>query len=315
MIEHKLFLRVLFAGLACFAAGLIAAKAQEQTIDVTALLKEAKQKSDANWRMNPVNYPNYSYKWRKTWRQIDKSGKVEQHSEVYEILSPSKCLREKCRSAWILLEEDGRKVSADKIEKERIRAAEEFEKMEKEYGAVPMQPNREPSLAWMFFWHYRRIPPFSDEIEIFAKIDGQEILEKCEFFSREKELINGREAIALNFRPRADAVFDKKTSYLKKSEGKIWIDAEDKIFFRLAVWQKGTKFEKETSDYLLENAPAVYDMTRIDKSVWFFHLAEFRGLKNPSFFDTMKDDFSIEEFDFRLYTTEVKTVEIDKPKP
>lgn len=38
-------------------------------------------------------------------------------------------------------------------------------------------------------------------------------------------------------------------------EGKIWIDATDKVLMRLAAWQKGTKFpENATSDYLFARA-------------------------------------------------------------
>lgn len=198
------------------------------------------------------------------------------------------------------------------MEKERIKAGEKLEKLENDKQALPYPQKREFPIDWMRFTHFRG-RPLSNEYEIIIKLDGQEILEKCEFFSPEKELINGREAISLKFRPRADAVFGKETNYIRNAEGKIWIDAGDKVIFRLLIWQKDAKFEKETGDYLLEHAATVYDMTRTAENIWFFRFGEFRGLKNSPLLGQMKDDFSIEHFDHHFFKTEIKEVEIKNP--
>lgn len=284
----------------------------KEEIDISGLLKEARQKSDENWKKMLESFPNYSYKWRRTWRAADKKGTVTERSDLYEIFLPLKCRDTKCRAVSILLAEDGKAVSAEKIEKERIKAGEKLEKLENDSEAQAYPRRREFPLEWMRFSFFRR-RPLSDEIDIIVKIDGQEILEKCEFFSLAHELVNGREAISLKFRPRADAVFSKETNYVKNSEGKIWIDVADKVIFRLAVWQKGTKFDSDASDHLLGKAAAVYDMTRTAEGLWFFRFGEFRGLKNSSFLTEMKDDFSIENFDYRFFKTEIKQVETNKP--
>lgn len=307
----KLFLRFFCFCFAIFVASSFAL-AQNSEIDISALLKEAKQKTGENWQKMLESFPNYSYKWRRAWRAADKKGKIVERSDLYEIFLPLKCRDTKCRAVSILLAEDGKAVPAEKIEKERIKAGEKLEKLENDSEAQAYPRRREFPLDWMRFSHFRR-RPLSDEIDIIVKIDGQEILEKCEFFSPARELVNGREAISLKFGARSGAVFSKETNYVKNSEGKIWIDAADKVIFRLAVWQKGTKFENETSDHLLGKAPAVYDMTRTAESLWFFRFGEFRGLKNSSFLTEMKDDFSIENFDYRFFKTEIKQVETNKP--
>jgi hypothetical protein len=307
----------LFLQFCCFCAVIFVAFsnsvfAQTDKIDIPQLLKEARQKTDENWRTMLENYPNYTYKWRRVWRAADKKGKVEEKSDAFEIFMPLKCGDKKCRTVSILFEENGKLVSAEKLEKERIKAGEKLEKLENDKDAQGYPRKLDYPSDWMRFAHFKR-RPFSDETEIIVKMDGQEILEKCEFFSPEREQINGREAISLKFRPRADAVFSAKTNYLLNAEGKIWIDAGDKVIFRLLIWQKGTKFENETSDYLLEQAAAVYDMTRTREAVWYFRFAEFRGLKNSSLFGAMKDDFSIEHFDYHFFKTEIKEVELNKP--
>jgi hypothetical protein len=303
----KLFLQSCFF---CAAILLAFEHSVAAQIDVSQLLKEARQKSDENWRKLVENYPNYTYKWRKTWREADKNGKTEEKSELAEIYIPSKCKAKKCRSVAIMLEENGKAIAAEKIEKARVKAGEKLEKMESDKDAETLPLKRDYPLNWMRFAYYIR-RSFEQEPEIIVKIDGQEILEKCEFFSPAREKINGREAISLKFRPLAGAVFEPQSAYMQNAEGKIWIDAEDKVFVRLLIWQKGKQFETETSEYLLGQAAAVYDMTRTAEGIWFMRVGEFRGLKNQAFFARLKNDFSIENFDFHFFKTEIKTVEIN----
>ena len=59
----------------CFLATFISAFPQlEHSPDIPELLREVKRNSDENWRRVIVEYPNYTYKWRKVWRRADKKG-------------------------------------------------------------------------------------------------------------------------------------------------------------------------------------------------------------------------------------------------
>jgi hypothetical protein len=309
----NLFFRIFSVSAAIFVAFSCPAFSQNSEIDITALLGEARHKSDENWRKMIVAYPDYTFKWRKIWREADKEGKVKEKSELAELFYPSKCRVKKCRSVNIELEKDGKPVSAEKIERERIKTGEKLERQENEKEAQTLPLKRDYPLNWMRFAYYIH-RPFESEPKIIIKIDGQEILEKCEFYSPERERVNGREAISLKFRPRSDAAFDEESKYARAVEGKIWIDAEDKVFFRLLMWQKETKFEKETSDYLFENAALAYDLTRTKEGIWFHRLGRIDGLKNPFLAPQMKGDFSIENFDHHYFQTEIKTVEVNSPK-
>jgi hypothetical protein len=209
-----------------------------------------------------------------------------------------------------LLAKDGKSLSAEKIEKQRAKAGEKLERMEADAQAQMIASNQNVQLHWMKFGYWIR-RPFSAEQELIVLIDGQEILEKCEFFAPARELVNGRETIALSFRPRADAVFGEKTRYMPQTEGKIWIDAADRVLIQLAIWQKGTKFAETTSGYLLQHAALVRNMTRTKEGLWFSHLGRVNGLDYPNLFTEMKSDFSVEDFDHHYFKTEVKTIEIN----
>lgn len=285
---------------------------KQNSIDVPTLLREAKQRSDESWQAMMREQVNYTYKWRKTWREAKKNGEVEEKSELYEIFIPKNCRAlKKCRSAVVFLAANDKPLAPEKIEKQKIKAGKQLEKMERE----PKSLNKATTTAqpnWMRFAYFIFVP-LSTERKIIVKIDGQEILEKCDFFAPVIEIINGRETIALNFRPRIVAIFSKETIYAPNIEGKVWIDAADKVFVRLAMWEKGKQFENQMSDYLLENAALAYDSTRTKEGFWFFRLGRINGLKNPNLFAEMKGDFSIVHFDHHYFKTEIKAVEINNP--
>lgn len=296
---------------ACVLAAFTAVFSQTQdSSDIPKLLSEVKRNSDENWRKVIAEHPNYTYKWRKVWRRADKQGQIKETSELYELFFPIKCRIKKCRTVTVLLAENGKPLAAEKIEKQRAKAGEKLERMETDEQAQQLPLNQTYPLHWMRFDYYVR-RPFSAEPKIIVSIDGQEILEKCEFFALTRELVNGRETIGLSFRPRADAVFGEETKYMPQAEGKIWIDAADKVLIRLAIWQKGTKFNETSSSYLLERAALARDMTRTEEGIWFPRLGRINGLAYPNLFAEMKSDFGIENFDHHRFNTEVKKVEIN----
>lgn len=302
-------LPIFFVGLVIFIALPAEIRAQTAEIDIPRLLREAAAQSDANWRKMLLSTPNYTYKFRKIWRETGKDGRIAEKSEVYEIFPPPKCRGKKCRNVTVMLEKNGRAISVDKIEKQRRQAGEQLEKLENDEKAKPLPSNQ--NLNWLRFSYFDR-DPFADEARIIVKIDGQELLQKCEFFSPEREMINGREAISLKFRPRSRAVFAKETNYVRNVEGKIWLDAEEKIFIRLAMWPTGARFENQTGAALLGRAALVYDSTRTREGIWFFHLARINGLENSTLLPEMKTDFSIEHFEHHFFETEIKNVEIER---
>src|SRR5688572_22524006 len=99
------------------------------SLNISDLLGEVKQKSDDNWRRVIAEYPNFSYKWLKVRRKADKNGQVKEESELYELFSPTKCSVKKCRRVNVLLAKDDKPLPAEKIEKQRIEAGQKLERM------------------------------------------------------------------------------------------------------------------------------------------------------------------------------------------
>lgn len=282
------------------------------SIDIPKLLDEVKVKSDENWRKVNAENVNYTYKARQIRREADKKSRIKEASELYELYFPAKCPIKKCRVVFVLLAKDGKPLAANKIEKNRARASEKIQSLETDKRAREMPAESPARLTWMKFGYYVRRPGAA-RYETVVWLDGQEILEKCEFFAPTRETINGRESIGLSFRPRADAVFSRESEYLPQSEGKIWIDAADKVLIQTAIWQKGTNFKEAAGGYLLEHAALALDMTRTAEGIWFNRLGRINELGYPQMFAKMKGEYSVEYSDYHRYNTEIKSVEIFQP--
>ena len=290
---------------------LLPAQTQESP-DIPTLLREVRKKSDENWRKMRAEYPNYTYKWRTVWRKAGKHGKIEEESTLYEWFLPAKCRIKKCYAVSILLAKNGKPLAAEKIEKQRAKAGEKLERAEGDARATTEPWTQDYRPMWMQT-AYSVGRPFSKEWKALVLLDGQEVLEKGEFYASSRETINGRAAIALSFRPRADAVFSEGTRYMPQTEGKLWIDEADKVLIRLAIWRKGTEFSETTSDYLLAHAALAFDMTRTKEGLWFSCLARINGLSYPNLFTEVEIDWMMEQSDLQRFKTDVKSLEINDP--
>lgn len=284
-------------------------------VNLRALLSESVRKSDQNWEKMSRHYYDYTFKWRRVSRKRDSKGRLSEESELYEVFVPTaRCWTKACRRALVLLEENGKPVPPERIEKERLKAGKEIEKAEreaKESLGAPAAANS-GGQNWMRF--YVQLKGLMGKGELFI-LDGQEILDKCDFYNVRRERVMNREMIALDFRPRPESVFGKKNAYMPLVEGRIWIDALDKVFVRLAAWPKGTKFADATSsDDLLKAAALAYDLVRTKEGIWFFRFGRINGEQFPELFPKLKTDFSIEQFDYINFRVEVENSQILAPE-
>lgn len=288
------------------------AAAQERAAvgaDVQAIVAEARMRSDRNWSEVHTRRPEYTFKWRKSYREKDGKGRVKERSELAELFVP-RCPPGACRPAWIVLERDGRPVAADKVERERRRAGERLEKEERRGRVESAEGGAgRPRTNWLQFTYFTKGMFVEDRS---VKIDGPEILEKCELTYAGREEVRGREMIVLDFRPRRGVVFEGPSRFTSALEGRLWIDAADMLFARLAAWPKGAAPASASSDELLREAALAYDMVRTKEGVWFTALGRVNGLKYPGLFDGVDTDFSIESFDYARFAVDAD-VKLDAP--
>ena len=283
--------------------------AAAEVLDVPRLLREGRANTERNWVEYDRRRAEYTFKWRRTLRKSDGKGGVKERSELMELYLPPRCRAGKCQPVSIKLEEDGRVVAPEKVERERLRAGRRLEKAERE-AERDAAANAGKKMAvpyWLQFTYFTKGMIVKDRA---VKLDGQEILEKCEFSSPRRERLGGREMIAFDFTPRPGAAFNSQSWFMPLVEGRIWLDAADKVFVRLAAWPKGTRFADATSDHLLENAALAYDTVRVKEGVWMFRLGRVNGLKYPGLFGDVADAFSIEISDYRRFTVEADKVDL-----
>jgi hypothetical protein len=298
------------------ASGQDAKKDQSvENINVAEFLRECREASAKKIAESSRQLENYTFKARKTYRKQSRNGKDEGHSEVAEIYplpfrKPQG--RGRIRNS-VLIEEDGKPVSPERIEKERLKVGRNLEKFERESDPITEPPPAKPgSMAWLSFSVVKNViaMPFANE-----RIDfrGDEFFDQCEFDEPRRENVSGRETIALRFRPRPDAVFSETTKYLSKFEGVIWIDETDKFIFRLAAWPQDAKFDRDDSDYLLENAAVAIDYTRAKEGLWFRRLGRMNAVKYPKTLLGFDWDFRLEWFDYRLYKVDSEKEKLAAP--
>jgi hypothetical protein len=279
------------------------AQGKTDEANISALLGESVKKSNQNWEKMSRQYENYTFKWRRVLRKRDGEGKFKEESAVYEVFIPNvRCWTKECRRAVVLLEENGKPLSPERIEKERLKVGKKLEKAERE--AEELRATAPVNLNWMrFYVHFKEFVGKG----AYVLLDGQEILEKCDFSRPRRERVAGREMIALDFRPRPGEAFGEKTAYTQHIEGRIWIDAEDKVVVRLAAWPQGAKFDAAShSDQLLASAALAYDLTRMKEGIWFFRFGRINGAQFSQLFPRLKTDFSIEQFDYVNFKVEVE---------
>src|SRR5262249_3458130 len=135
--------------------------------------------------------------------------------------------------------EKGVPLAADKLEKERQKAAENLLKAE----AEAQKQNRQNaadfgSLADRTIGAYFEMR-LGFLLGSDVRLNIRAILEMCEFSVSRRETLAGREVIVLDYQPPAAAELDKELRYLAQTAGTVWIDAQDKILVRVEGWPRG----------------------------------------------------------------------------
>ncbi len=161
--------------------------------------------------------------------------------------------------------------------------------------------------------HHRfpRLTPFGQRPGIGLAVS--EVIEQCEFDDPRNEKIEGREAVSLRFRPRPGSIFSEESKFLPQFEGRIWIDAADRMICRLTAYPRGTEFEQKTSDHLLENAALAFDNTKTKEGVWVACYYRINGLKYHGSLLWHTEDLLVEYFDFKYFKTDSEKEKIIAP--
>ncbi|HEX5886331.1 MAG TPA: hypothetical protein VFY67_17455 [Pyrinomonadaceae bacterium] len=263
-----------------------------ETLDVTALFREVERNQDEIEK----RFSEYAFKQTETDREINSKGEVKKETvKVYEVYPLPN--REPVQK---LISENGVPLSAERAAKEDRRMQEAFLKAEREKEEDEKKVAR------------RRAEREKKEKE------GTEIspfLKACEFVSPRREILEGRETIVFDFRPRPGfRPKNREESLIAKLIGVVWIDPVDKQVIRLeARLAEAFKMAGGLLVSLKPGAALVVEQTRMTQGVWLPRFAHVN--LSVKFLLFAGNDFNktIEWSDYKHFSGDVKDYKIDAP--
>lgn len=266
--------------------------AATENLDVAALWREV----IANQDEIDKRVAEYAFRQTETDREINDKGELKKETiKVYEVYPLPN--REPVQK---LISENGVLLSAEKAAKEDKRVQEEFAKAERE------KEKDEKKVAQRRAEREKK------------KAEGAEIspfLKVCDFVSPRREVLEGRETIVFDFRPRAG--FKPKTreeSLIAKLVGVVWIDPVDKQVIRLeARLAEGFKMAGGWLVSLKPGAALVIEQTRMTQGVWLPKFAQINLSVKVLLFSGGDYNKTIEWSEYRHFSGDVKDYKVDTP--
>ena len=265
-----------------------------ESLDVAALLREVEQNQDEIEK----RVSDYAFKQTETDRELSSKGELKKQTvKVYEVYPLPN--REPVQK---LISENGVPLSPERAAKEERRVNEEFLKAEREKEKDEKKAAR------------RRA-----EAEKKRKEEGTEIspfLKACEFVSPRKEMLEGRETIVFDFRPRPGfRPQSREESLIAKLIGVVWIDPVDKQVIRLeARLAEGFKMAGGLLVSLKPGAALVMEQTRMAQGVWLPKFAHVNLSVKVLLFTGGDFNKTIEWSDYKHFSGDVKDYKLDTPK-
>ena len=269
--------------------------AAAENLDVAALLRVVGQNQDE--LENRV--AEYAFKQTEIDRAIDGKGQLKKETtKVYEVYPlPNREPVEK------LISENGVPLSAERAAKEDRRVQEEFEKAERE------KQKDEKKAA------QRRAEREKKKAEGDEATDISAFLKACEFVSPRREMLNDRETIVFDFRPRAGfKPKNSEESLIAKLIGVVWIDPVDKQVIRLeARLAEGFKMGAGLLVSLKPGAALVMEQTRMIQGVWLPKFAQINMSVKVLLFGGGDYNKTIEWSDYKHFSGDVQDYKISSP--
>ena len=288
-----------------------------EKMDIPALLRDAEQKTNQNCVKHLESLSDYTYKLRFVKRERRKDGSFEEESQVLEVYVPDlKKARSRTRKLWprILIEKNGRPIAPEKIETARRKFAEHWEKDE----ATPPDPNGRTVSNCQWEGRYSWLTgnygvTKAGLVTSTYRLQTPAFLTTADFHSPQYETINGRKTISLMFTPRPNSTFDENMRWAAKAEGKIWIDAEDKVFTGVAMWPQKEKPAETSAESLRKSSAIFYETVRMKDGLWFDSYRRFDAGRFPETATIWKKEIVNECFDYERFAVQAEKEKLLAP--
>ncbi|MDQ3011540.1 MAG: hypothetical protein M3X11_12645, partial [Acidobacteriota bacterium] len=251
---------------------------------------------------------DYTYTLRKVRRLLNAKGKIKseeyQDYEAYPI---------KGKHALIQLAENGSRLAITLIDLNRRQATNELVKSEEEAQRASQTPQE--AAQKIGYWGasmegsvQKRGQPRRN---VYVTIDPEAFFRTCEFTSPRIVLLEGRETIVLDFRPRANTKFDQDQDWIQKLAGTIWVDAAERTLVRI----EGQNLSSPAANGETTDSPLnfVYQQQRLAAGVWAPSLIRINSAGDENLFRGLNWDAWFEFTHFKRFDARDSDVKIVSP--
>lgn len=296
---------VVQAGLAAGAQSKV--KAAADPSDVPALLLEVAR----NEKALLARRLEYTWTARIVERELGKRGEVRgESSSLYEVYPV------RGEFARKLLERDGVPVSRERADRELKKTAERLERAardeQKRAEAKPepaapstVQAQNPAGLPSFGFSTGRRESNGFISSEISMAV--WRFFRYCEFTHPRAVSFKGRDAIALDFRPRAGfRPAEQIQKPYARLAGRLWVDAADRTVVRLEAWPDDAT--AGTSE-----PPVVFEHVRLADGLWIERFVRIKTYGHREIFNGIELDFTKEVTNFKRFSSVAGDDKLDAP--
>jgi hypothetical protein len=252
---------------------------------------------------------DYTYSLRKVRRVLNAKGKIKsedfQDYEAYPV---------KGKHALIQFAENGSRLAVTQIDINRKHATDELLKNEQEISTFE-NANAEPEKRQnVGYWSaslegaiQKRGQPRQHS---FITIDPEEIFQSCEFSSPRIVLLENRETIVMDFRPRAEKKLGQDQEWIQRLTGTVWIDAAERSLVRIEGQRLSIAKEEESADVPLN---FIYQQQRLAAGIWAPSLIRINSAGDENLFRGLNWDAWFEFTNFKRFDASESDVKLNTP--
>jgi hypothetical protein len=314
---------------------------EKELADIDGLVRESDRRGSSMHKQ----LRDYSYTLVKVRRTLNDKGRItSENVQTFEAYPVQRGLHVLVKTSDNRIPTPGWMIELDRRRAGDELASIEFAEQKREETAGPAPPKHlQATVTANLGGRYAAV-----------MIDISDFLRTCEFSAPRRERINGRDAIVLDFRPRAGVNRSYDTAFIGKLAGTVWIDAADRVVTRLEGWptpeaappasqpvsqsnpssnsQSSLKpgaqsYAQSTSQPTAQPGAAqeaqaaspaepaiIYQQVRLSTGLWAPTLIRMNAGGNGALFDGFNWDVLFQFSDYKHFSTDVKGVEYEKPK-
>jgi len=255
---------------------------------------------------------DYTYSLRKVRRVLNAKGKIKsedfQDYEAYPV---------KGKHALIQFAENGSRLAVTQIDINRKHATDELLKSEQETRnpesteSANAEPEKRLNVGYWSASLEGAIQKRGQPRQLsFITIDPEGIFQACEFSSPRIVLLENRETIVMDFRPRPGIKPGQDQEWIQRLTGTVWIDAAEHSLVRIEGQRLSVAKEEESADVPLN---FIYQQQRLAAGIWAPSLIRINSAGDENLFRGLNWDAWFEFTNFKRFDASESDIKLNTP--